>query len=249
MQDTGKLAGKTVLITGAARRVGAAVARRLHAEGMRVAIHYRSSSADAVKLAADLNAARADSALTVQADLADLGSLDALIAASLKWGTLDLLVNNASAFHPTPFGTVTGQDWDGLMTGNLKAPYFLAQAAAPHLKRSHGCIVNMVDIYARRPLLKHSVYSLTKAGIAALTRSLALELAPEVRVNGVAPGIILWPSQDMDESARQRLLDSTALKRAGSPADIAAAIVYLVRDADYVTGQTLAVDGGRSIGW
>lgn len=249
MQNTGKLTGKTALITGAARRVGAAVARRLHAEGMNIVVHYRRSADEAQALAAELNAARSDSAITAGADLADLGSLGALVQASLHWGTLDALINNASAFHPTPFGTVQEADWNSLMAGNLRAPFFLAQAAAPHLRHSHGAIINMVDIYARRPLLKHSVYSLSKAGVAALTQSLALELAPEVRVNGVAPGIILWPSHDMDASVKQALLDSTALKRAGSPDDIAGAIVYLLRDADYMTGQVLAVDGGRSIGW
>lgn len=249
MQDTGKLEGKTALITGAARRVGATVARRLHAEGMNVVLHYRRSEADAARLAAELNVLRPDSATTAQADLADLQSFDGLIRSALRWDSLDVLVNNASAFHPTPFGTIVERDWDELMAGNLKAPLFLAQAAAPYLKKSRGCIVNMVDIYARRPLLRHSVYSLTKAGIAALTKSLALELAPEVRANGVAPGIILWPSQGVDEQAKQKLLDSTALKRAGSPEDIAGAILYLVRDADYVTGAVIAVDGGRSIGW
>lgn len=249
MQDTGKPSGKIALITGAARRVGAAVARRLHAEGMNVVLHYRHSGAEAAKLAAELNVLRPDSAITVQADLAELRSFDGLIRAALRWGSLDVLVNNASVFHATPFGEVGERDWDELMAGNLKAPFFLAQVAAPHLKKSRGCVVNMVDIYARRPLLRHSVYSVSKAGIAALTKSLALELAPEVRVNGVAPGIILWPSQGMDEQAKQKLLDSTALKRAGSPEDIAGAIVYLVRDAGYVTGQVIAVDGGRSIGW
>lgn len=249
MQDTGKRDGKVVLITGAARRVGAAVARRLHAEGMNVALHYRRSENDARKLAAELNAVRRDSAITAQADLADLSGFAALVQSALHWGSLDALINNASAFRPTPFGDVREGDWDSLMAGNLKAPFFLAQAAAPHLRRSHGCVVNMVDIYARRPLMRHSVYSVSKAGIAALTRALALELAPGVRVNGVAPGIILWPSQGMDDVARQALLDSTALKRAGTPEDIAGTIVYLIRDADYVTGQVLAVDGGRSIGW
>lgn len=249
MQDTGKLDSKTVLITGAARRVGATVARRLHAEGMNVVLHYRRSEGDALKLAQELNTMRPDSAITTQADLAEVECFASLIEAALHWGRLDVLVNNASAFRATPFGKVSEPDWNMLMDSNLKAPFFLAQAAAPYLRRARGCIVNMADIYARRPLAGRSVYSVSKAGIAALTKSLALELAPEVRVNGVAPGIILWPSQGLDEQAKQAMLDSTALKRAGSPDDIAAAIVYLVRDAGYVTGQILAVDGGRSIGW
>ncbi|MGB9428392.1 MAG: pteridine reductase [Gammaproteobacteria bacterium] len=247
--DTRTLSGKTALITGAARRIGAVVARRLHAEGMNLVLHYRSSEQDAKALCQSLNATRRDSAVLAQADLAEVDGFVSLIKTALQWGSLDLLVNNASTFYPTPIGKVSEPDWDNLMTSNLKAPFFLSQAAAPHLKQSHGVIINMVDIHARRPLREHTVYSTAKAGLAMLTLSLARELGPEVRVNGVAPGPILWPAQGLDENAKQAILDNTALKRAGSPDDIAGAIVYLMRDAEYVTGQILAIDGGRSIGW
>ncbi len=249
MQDARKLAGKTALITGAARRIGAVVARRLHAEGMNLVLHYRNSEQDAQALCHTLNAARRDSAILAQADLNNPDGLDSLIKSALQWGSLDLLVNNASVFYPTPIGRMREADWDELMGGNLKAPLFLSQAAAPYLKTSRGVIINMLDIHARRPLREHTLYSIAKAGLAMLTLSLARELGPEVRVNGVAPGAILWPEQGLDEKSKQAILDNTALKRSGSPNDIAAAIVYLVRDADYVTGQIIAVDGGRSIGW
>ncbi|MGH8282964.1 MAG: pteridine reductase [Gammaproteobacteria bacterium] len=247
--DTRKLDGKTALVTGAARRIGAAVARRLHAEGMNMVVHYRSSEQDAQVLCQSLNEIRRDSAVPAQADLAEIDGFASLIKTSLQWGSLDLLVNNASTFYPTPIGKVSESDWDDLMISNLKAPFFLSQAAAPHLKKSHGAIINMLDIHAHRPLREHTVYCASKAGLEMITLSLARELGPEVRVNGVAPGPILWPAQGLDEKAKQAILDNTALKRAGSPEDIAGAIVYLVRDAEYVTGQILSVDGGRSIGW
>ena len=216
---------------------------------MNLVLHYRSSEQEAQTLCHSLNVARRDSAVLAQADLAETGGFDSLIKASLQWGSLDLLVNNASSFYATPIGKVSEADWDNLIISNLKAPFFLSQAAAPHLRKSRGVIINMVDIHARRPLREHTVYSVAKAGLVALTLSLARELGPEVRVNGVAPGPILWPTQGLDDQAKQAILDNTALKRAGSPDDIAGAIVYLVRDAEYVTGQILAVDGGRSIGW
>ncbi len=247
--DTRTLTGKTALVTGAARRIGAVTARRLHAEGMNLVLHYRSSEQDAQALCQALNEIRRDSAVPAQADLADIDGFASLIKTSLQWGSLDLLVNNASVFYPTPIGKVSESDWDDLMTSNLKAPFFLCQAAAPHLKKSYGVIINMLDIHARRPLREHTLYSTAKAGLAMLTLSLARELGPEVRVNGVAPGPILWPTQGLDDKAKQAILDNTALKRAGSPDDIAGAIIYLVRDAEYVTGQILSVDGGRSIGW
>ena len=216
---------------------------------MNVVLHYRSSEQEAQTLCHSLNVARRDSAVLAQADLAETSGFDSLIKASLQWGSLDLLVNNASSFYATPIGKVSEAEWDNLLISNLKAPFFLSQAAAPHLKKSHGVIINMVDIHARRPLREHTVYSVAKAGLVALTLSLARELGPEVRVNGVAPGPILWPTQGLDDQTKQAILDNTALKRAGSPDDIAGGIVYLVRDAEYVTGQILAVDGGRSIGW
>ena len=249
MKDNSKLSGRTALVTGSAKRLGAEIARALHAEGMNLLLHYNRSEAEAQALAAELNALRADSAAVAQADLANTQGLDSLVKAALQWQGLDVLVNNASAFRPTPIGNVVEDDWDEIMASNLKAPFFLSQAAAVHLKKNHGCIVNMLDIHARRPLKQHTLYSTAKAGLAMLTLSLARELGPEVRVNGVAPGPILWPETGMDAAAKKAILEATALKRKGSPEDITGAVLYLVRDAEYVTGQIIAVDGGRSIGW
>lgn len=244
------LDNKTILVTGAARRIGAAIVTRLHAEGARVAIHYRGSSDEAQALADMLNAERPDSAMTVQCDLLLSDALPSLVHTVVDWGGgLDGLVNNASSFYPTPIGTITEDNWNDLVGSNLKAPLFLSQAAAPHLKTAQGTIVNIVDIHADRPLRDHMVYGPAKAGLAMLTRSLAKDLAPEVRVNGVAPGAILWPEDGMTENVRSSILKQVPLGRAGDPADIAGAVLYLVRDARYVTGQIIAVDGGRSIGW
>jgi len=244
-----KLNGRTALVTGAAKRLGAATARALHAEGMNLLLHYNKSEAEAATLAQELNAARPDSAAIAQADLGNTQGLESLVKAALQWDGLDVLVNNASSFWPTPVGSIGEDDWDDLMGSNLKAPLFLAQAAAPHLKKNHGCIVNMIDIHAYRPLREHTVYCIAKAGLVMLTLSLAKELGPEVRVNGVAPGPVLWPETPMDAATKKSILEATALKRKGSPEDVSGAILYLVRDAEYVTGQILAVDGGRSIGW
>ncbi|HSC47647.1 MAG TPA: pteridine reductase [Gammaproteobacteria bacterium] len=244
-----KLAGRTALVTGAAKRLGAAIARALHAEGMNLLLHYNTSEADAQALCKELNAARADSAAVAQADLANVAGLESLVKTALQWDGLDVLVNNASTFKPTPLGQVGEDDWDELMASNLKAPFFLAQAAAVHLRKNHGSIVNLVDIHARRPLRDHAVYCAAKAGLAMLTLSLARDLGPEVRVNGVAPGPVLWPEQGLDAALKKSILEATALKRKGSPEDVAGAVLYLVRDAGYVTGQIIAVDGGRSIGW
>ncbi|HEX7964184.1 MAG TPA: pteridine reductase [Gammaproteobacteria bacterium] len=249
MKNTSKLAGRTALVTGAAKRLGAVTARALHAEGMNLLLHYNRSEAEAVALAKELNGARRDSAAIAQADLGNTQGLESLVKAALQWDGLDVLVNNASSFRPTPLGSIGEDDWDDLMGSNLKAPLFLAQAAAPHLRKNHGCIVNMIDIHAYRPLREHTVYCAAKAGLVMLTLSLAKELGPEVRVNGVAPGPVLWPEAPMDAATKKSILEATALKRKGSPEDVAGAIIYLVRDADYVTGQILAVDGGRSIGW
>ncbi len=241
---------KVILVTGAARRIGAAIVTRLHENGAHVAIHHRGSSTDAKALADELNAIRVDSAATFAADLLDVGSFPGLISAVLEWGGhLDGLVNNASSFYPTPVGDITEQHWDELLGSNLKAPLFLSQAAAPHLTDSNGAIVNIVDIHADRPLRDHAVYGSAKAGLAMLTRSLAKDLAPKVRVNGVSPGAILWPENGMAETVQQDILDQIPLERTGDPADIAACVLYLLRDANYVTGQVIAVDGGRSIGW
>lgn len=241
--------GKVVLITGGARRVGAASARLLHAAGARLMVHYRSSASDARALQAELNALRPDSVALIQADLLDIGGLHALVNQTVAtFGGLDVLLNNASSFYPTPVGDITEKDWVDLMGSNLKAPLFLSQAAAPELRKRRGCIINITDIHAERPMKSYVVYSIAKAGLVGLTRSLARELAPEVRVNGIAPGPIAWPEDDpnFDEVSRQRIVSHTMLKHAGEPNDIALAVRYFAKDAPFVTGQILAVDGGRS---
>lgn len=245
-----KLGGAVALVTGSARRIGASVASILHDEGANVVIHYRNSAADAERLVSRLNAARDNSAMALQADLLDTAALPRVIDAVVAWhGRLDVLINNASSFYPTPLGTVTETQWHDLVGSNLKAPLFLSQAALPELRKSQGSIVNLIDIHARRPLRNHPVYGSAKAGLAMLTLSMAKDLAPDVRVNGVAPGAILWPEDVMPEATRQAILEQVPMGRPGDPADIAGCIVYLVRDAGYVTGQIIAVDGGRSIGW
>jgi pteridine reductase len=241
---------KVILVTGAARRIGAAIVTRLHENGARVAVHYRGSRDEAENLASQLNDVRAGSAVAIQSNLLDVDSLPSLIRTVIDWGgRLDGLVNNASSFYPTPVGSIDEEQWDELIGSNLKAPLFLSQAAASHLCDSSGAIVNIVDIHAQRPLRDHSVYGAAKAGLAMLTRSLAKDLAPDVRVNGVAPGAILWPENGMTESVQQSILDQIPLQRAGTPEDIAGCVLYLLRDATYVTGQIIPVDGGRSIGW
>jgi len=242
------LAGKTALVTGGARRVGAAIARRLHAAGAAVLLHYRDSESDAAKLEAELNAARPKSAARVKAELLAPIAPRALVAAARDaFGGLDILVNNASSFFPVPVGRIESSHWEELVGSNLRAPLFICQEAAPELARRSGAIVNIVDIHAERPLKGYPVYSIAKAGLAAMTRSLALELAPAVRVNGVAPGAIAWPDDgQFDPSERERIVATTPLQRVGSPDDIAQAVHFLAC-ASYVTGQILAVDGGRSI--
>ena len=244
------LEGKAVLITGGARRVGAAISRRLHGAGADLVVHYRSSAADARALKDELTRARANSVVLVQGDLLKPAHLTGLIKDAMKaYGRLDALVNNASSFYATPIGEITEQAWDDLMGTNLKAPLFLSQAAARELKKNHGAIVNIVDIHAEFPMKSYVVYNIAKGALAALTRSLARELGPEVRVNGVAPGTIIWPDDEAwkDELARQRIMNQTALKRIGEPEDIARAVEFLLTSAPYVTGQVLAVDGGRSV--
>lgn len=244
------LTGRVVLVTGAARRIGAAIVTRLHDNGALVAIHYRGSADDASRLADALNERRPDSAATFQADLLDIKAIPDLISAVVDWGgRLDGLVNNASTFYPTPVGNITEQQWDDLLGSNLKAPLFVSQAAAPHLQQAGGVIINIVDIHAQRPLRNHAVYGPAKAGLAMLTRSLAKDLAPDIRVNGVSPGAILWPEDGMSDAAQQTILRQVPLERAGEPDDIAGCVLFLMRDASYVTGQIIAVDGGRSIGW
>jgi pteridine reductase len=243
------LSGKVVLITGAARRLGAAMARRLHAGGAQLMLHYRRSERDVHELQNAFNTERRESAALVQADLLDMAGLPEIVRNTVaRFGRLDALVNNASSFYPTPVGEITLDDWEGLIGTNVKAPLFLSQAAAPHLRRTGGCIVNVTDIHAERPLRNYVVYSVAKAALSGLTRSLARDLGPEIRVNGVAPGAVMWPEDgSFDELTRQRVISNTLLKRAGDPDDIARAVFYLVAEAPYVTGQIIAVDGGRSL--
>ncbi|MCL4470802.1 MAG: pteridine reductase [Gammaproteobacteria bacterium] len=241
--------GKVVLISGGAKRVGAAICRRLHGEGANLMIHYRSSAAEAEALRDELNRQRPDSAALVQGDLHDIDRLPDLVAATIRrFGRLDVLINNASSFYPTTVGEIAEKDWHDLVGTNLKAPLFLSQAAARALRHHHGCIVNITDIHAERPMKSYVVYSIAKAGLVGLTKSLAHELGPEVRVNAVAPGPIMWPEEDptFDDQERRRIVAHTLLKRDGSPDDIARAVLFLVKDAPYVTGVILPVDGGRS---
>jgi pteridine reductase len=246
----GSLTGKTVLITGAARRVGAAIARTLHAAGANLVVHYRKSATDAEALVASMNSLRAGSAATVQADLLDLPRLPSLVEFAVRtFGGLDVLVNNASTFCPTPIGEITPQAWDDLMGSNFKAPLFLSQAAAPALRQSQGLILNLVDIHALRPLRHYTVYCSAKAGLHMLTRSLAKELGPEIRVNGISPGPVLWPESGGDEAERRKIIQRTILQRMGTPEDIARTALFFAAHAPFVTGQILAVDGGRSVAW
>jgi pteridine reductase len=243
------LAGRVALITGGGRRLGAEIARTLHAEGARVLIHYHRSRAQAEALAQQFNTARADSAAVYGADLLDLQALPAIVHAAInRFGRLDALVNNASSFYPTPLGEITPAAFDDLVGTNLRAPLFLAQAAAPELRHREGLVLNIIDIHGTRPLKRHPVYCAAKAGLSMLTQSLAREMAPHVRVNGISPGPVMWPEASMDSDLQARILDRTALKRMGSPTDVARAALFFVKDAPYVTGQILAVDGGRSVG-
>jgi pteridine reductase len=241
------LADKVVLITGGARRVGAAIARKLHAAGATVVIHYHRSVAEAQALAAELNAVRPSSVTPLGGDLLDLGVLRALVEATIaRHGHLDILVNNASTFYPTPVGEITEAHWNDLMGTNLKVPLFLSQAAAPHLKAREGLILNIADIHGMRPLRYHTVYSPAKAGLIMLTQSLARELAPQVRVNAIAPGPVEFPEKGLSAEQKQTIIEKTLLKRRGSPDDIARAALFFASEGTYITGQVLAVDGGRS---
>jgi pteridine reductase len=243
------LKDKVVLVTGAARRVGAEIARVLHAEGAVLALHYRGSKPEAQALVAELNASRPGSALAFQADLLETGQLSRLVEEIANhFGRLDALVNNASSFFATPLSAIGEGEWNDLVGTNLKAPLFLSQAAAPHLAVARGAIVNITDIHAERPLKNYPLYCAAKAGLAGLTRALALELGPHVRVNGIAPGPILWPEDgSFDADAQAKVVSRTLLKRCGEPADIARTVRFLLADAPYVTGQIIAVDGGRSV--
>ena len=236
------------LITGASRRLGAAIARTLHAAGYDLVLHHRRDDDGMDALIASLESERAHSTLALHAELADVETLPMLVADAIaRFNRLDALVNNASAFFPTPIGSTTPQQWDTLFAANARAPFFLAQAAAPHLREASGSIVNLVDIYAERPLKDHTLYCMAKAALTMLTLSLAKELGPEVRVNGIAPGAVLWPEAGMASDDQDRLLAKTALQRAGDPQDVADAALFLIRDARYTTGQILRVDGGRML--
>ena len=246
----GSLPGKTVLITGGARRVGATIARTLHAAGANLVVHYRNSAKDAEALIGELNAARKGSAASFQADLLDLDKLHELSAYAVgRFGALDVLINNASTFYPTPIGKITPEAWDDLMGSNLKAPLFLSQTAAPALKKSRGLIINIVDIHALRPLRDYTVYCSAKAGLHMLTRSLAKELGPEIRVNGISPGPVMWPEHGGDEASREKIIQRTILQKMGTPEDIARTALFFAASAPFITGQILAVDGGRSVAW
>lgn len=244
------LAGRTVMITGGARRVGAALARKLHDAGANIVLHYRRSRDEAATLAAELNDERARSVALVEADLLQTGAFGPLVSSAVKaFGQLDVLINNASSFYPTPVGDITEQHWNDLIGTNLKAPLFLSQAAAPALRLTQGLILNLADIHGLRPLRRYTTYCVAKAGLIMLTRSLARELGPHVRVNAIAPGPVMWPENGTDKALQKKILDRTLLKRAGSADDVARAALFFCAEAPYVTGQVLAVDGGRSVGW
>lgn len=247
-ENSNSISGKVALVTGAAHRIGAEIVRTLHAAGMDTAIHYRNSESAAKTLQDELEEKREGSTLLLQADLADMSACPSMIKQIHEWRSrLDLLVNNASSFYPTPVDESTEEQWDDLMSSNLKAPFFLAQAAAEMLRQHRGSIVNLVDIHSERPLAGHSIYSMAKAGNAMMVKSLARELGPEVRVNGIAPGVILWPEAEMEAETKDEILAKTALKTPGQPADIASALLFLARDAGHITGQIINVDGGRTI--
>ncbi len=246
--DKISLQGQVVLITGGARRVGAVIASAFHAAGAHILIHYRSSAAAAEELCATLNKLRPGSAAMYAVNLSEANAPEKLVAATLsEFGGIDVLINNASSFYATPVGKITLAQWDDLIGSNLKAPLFLSQAAAPSLAQRQGLIINMIDIHAARPLKGHPVYCAAKAGLAMLTRSLARELGPAIRVNGIAPGPVLWPEEPIDAALKQEIINKTALKRHGTPQDIARTALFLAQDAPYITGQIIAVDGGRSI--
>jgi len=244
------LENKVVLITGGAKRVGAAICRELHAHGAQLMIHYNTSIQEARALQAELNLQRANSVAIIQGDLLNTAVLPSLVGETVQhFGKLDVLINNASTYYPTEIGHINEENWQDLMGSNLKAPMFLAQAAAAELRKNHGCIINITDMHIERPKKGYIIYSVAKAGLVTLTKSLAQELSPEVRVNAVAPGPVQWPENNpqFDEVYRQRVISQTLLKRIGEPQDIAKAVKFLVVDAPFITGHVLAVDGGRSL--
>ena len=247
MNDTNN---KWALITGGSKRIGAKMAETLHDAGINIAIHFNSSSDSATELCAQLNAKRADSSITLKADLTNQEALEHLVPSLIEQThRLDVLINNASTFYPTPIQSITLTDWDDLMGTNLKAPLFLCKYAAEHLIKSSGVILNIIDIHAKKPLKDHSIYGSAKAGLATLTRSLAKDLAPDVRVNGISPGLILWPEDEPPEDIKNNIQEQIPLKNPCTPEDIAQCALFFIQDAPYATGQIIAVDGGRSIGW
>ncbi len=242
------LQDKVALITGGSRRIGASTAHMLHGCGMKLVIHYRRSADEAESLRAELCERRPDSVMLIRGDLTEVAKIKNLVRQCAgKFGRLDALINNASVFFPTPIRIGSEEQWQQIMDTNLKAPFFLSQAAAPYLKKTHGAIVNITDIYLHRPRPEHAIYCASKAGLWSLTKSLAIELAPEIRVNAIAPGAILWPEHDTDELAHQRLVSRTPLRRTGTATDIAHAVKFLLNDAEFVTGQMINVDGGRTV--
>jgi pteridine reductase len=244
------LQNKVILITGGAKRVGASICRLLHANGANLMIHYRSSVKEARAIQAELNLQRSNSVAIIQGDLLNLAILPSLVQESIQhFGRLDVLINNASSYYPTEIGDIKDEQWQDLMGSNLKAPLFLAQAAADELRKQHGCIINITDMHVERPKKGYIIYSVAKAGLVTLTKSLAHEFSPDVRVNAVAPGPVMWPEDNpqFDELYRQRVISQTLLKRIGEPNDIAKAVKFLIQDAPFITGQIIAVDGGRSL--
>lgn len=242
------LTHKVAIVTGAGRRIGAEIARTLYAAGANLVLHYLNSQHDAEKLCAELNEARAQSAITIAADLTKEADLQQLVTASFNhWQRLDILVNNASKYYRSELGKVSTAEWDDLMHSNLRAPFFLAQYAFPYLKTTHGCIVNITDIYGERPLLDYPVYTITKGALISTTKVLAKQMAPEIRVNAVSPGQMVWPEGENMLSAQeqQAIIAKIALKKPGNAEAIAKAVLFLARDAEYVTGQIISVDGGR----
>ena len=242
------LANKVILITGGSKRIGAATARYLHQQGAKLIIHYNSSSTEAESLQSELNQVSENSVRLIQGDLSDTSRIKQTVRqAVMESGRLDGLINNASTFFPTPIASTTEDQWQHILDTNLKAPFFLAQTCAPYLKKQGGAIINITDIYADRPLLDHSVYCASKAALVSITKSLALELGPEIRVNAIAPGAILWPESGSDEISQQRMISKTPLKRVGEADDIAKTVLFLLSDSNYITGQVINVDGGRTV--
>ena len=239
-----------VLVTGGAKRIGAEICSTLHQRGFNIILHYRHAKEEAAQLSALLNSQRPESCLLHQASLNDMKDIESLAHfARQAWGRFDLLVNNASSFYPTPISQAQEADWEDLMSSNLKGAFFLSQKLVPALKKQQGCIVNIIDLYAQSPLKEHPIYCIAKAGLVAMTQSLALELGPDIRVNGVSPGAILWPETDIQntnkQSQQQEILQRTCLKRRGNPSDIAQTVAFLAQEAPFISGQIITVDGGR----